>query len=78
MDVDYGGACGIGGDGVREDILNDMDFSMKADDISENRGMRAMKAASRIAAENGISDMTLKEINEEIARKGGDDYGKNI
>lgn len=26
-----------------------------------------MKAASRIAAEQGISDMTLEEINAEIA-----------
>ncbi len=46
---------------------NGVPFTMKADDISENRGIRAMKAASRIAAENGISDMTLDEINAEIA-----------
>ncbi len=40
---------------------------MKVDDIFENRGMKAMKTASRIAAENGISDMTLDEINAEIS-----------
>ncbi len=46
---------------------NGVPFSMKADDISENRGMKAMKEASRIAARNGISDMTLDEINAEIS-----------
>lgn len=46
---------------------NGVPFSMKIDDISENRGMKAMKEASRIAAENGISDMTLDEINAEIS-----------
>lgn len=45
---------------------NGIPFTMKVDDISENRGISAMKAASRIAAENGISDMTLDEINAEI------------
>ena len=40
---------------------------MKVDDISENRGMAAMKEASRIAVAEGIADMTLDEINEEIA-----------
>ncbi len=46
---------------------NGVPFSMKVDDIFENRGMKAMKTASRIAAENGISDMTLDEINAEIS-----------
>lgn len=46
---------------------NGVPFSMKVDDISENRGMKAMKEASNIAAENGISDMTLEEINAEIS-----------
>ena len=50
---------------------NGVPFSMKIDEISENKGIQAMKAASRIAVENGISDMTLDEINAEIteARK---------
>ena len=42
-------------------------FSMKIDEAPENRGVSAMKRASRIAEENGISDMTLDEINAEIA-----------
>lgn len=46
---------------------NGIPFSMKVDEIAENRGVRAMKAASRIAAENGIADLTLEEINAEIA-----------
>ena len=45
---------------------NGIPFSMKVNN-SENRALNAMKAASRIAAENGISDMTLDEINAEIA-----------
>lgn len=46
---------------------NGVPFSMKVDDISENKGINAMKAASRIAIENGINDMTLDEINAEIS-----------
>ncbi|MCI8292688.1 MAG: toxin-antitoxin system antitoxin subunit [Hespellia sp.] len=46
---------------------NGVPFSMKVDDISESRGVKAMKTASRIADENGISDMTLEEINAEIS-----------
>lgn len=42
-------------------------FSMKLEKEPENRAVAAMKAASRIAEENGISDMTLDEINDEIA-----------
>ena len=45
---------------------NGVPFSMKLDDNSESRGIDAMKAASRIASENGIADMTLDEINAEI------------
>ena len=42
-------------------------FSMKIEDNPINKGAQAMKQASRIAAETGISDMTLDEINAEIA-----------
>ena len=42
-------------------------FSMKIEYKEENRGIRAMKRASRIAEEYGISEMTLDEINTEIA-----------
>ena len=45
---------------------NGIPFGMKLEDSSENRGFHAMKAASRIAAENGIAEMTLDEINTEI------------
>ena len=33
-----------------------------------NPGVEALKRASRIAEEHGISDMSLEEINEEIAK----------
>lgn len=46
---------------------NGIPFSMNLNDISENKAIRAMKAASKIAEENGIADMTLDEINAEIA-----------
>ena len=39
---------------------------MKLTNATEPRGLAAMKEASRIAEENGISDMTLDEINAEI------------
>ncbi len=42
-------------------------FSMKLDPQSENKGTQALKRASRIAEEYGISEMSLEEINEEIA-----------
>jgi len=46
---------------------NGIPFSMKLDDTNDNKALKAMKAASRIAEESGISDMTLDEINAEIA-----------
>ncbi|MCD8096811.1 MAG: type II toxin-antitoxin system RelB/DinJ family antitoxin [Lachnospiraceae bacterium] len=46
---------------------NGIPFSMKLDDNSDSRALEAMRAASRIAEENGISDMSLDEINAEIA-----------
>jgi DNA-damage-inducible protein J len=42
-------------------------FSMTIEKKEENPGIIALKRASRIAEENGISDMTLDEINAEIA-----------
>ena len=46
-------------------------FSMKLSSEEVNPGIAAMKRASLIAAERGIADMTLDEINAEIkeARK---------
>ena len=49
---------------------NGIPFSMKLEGREENRGIQAMKRASRIAAEQGIADMTLEEINAEIAEAG--------
>lgn len=46
---------------------NGIPFTMNLNDLSENKAVKAMKAASKIAAENGIADMTLDEINAEIA-----------
>ena len=46
---------------------NGIPFSMKLDDLPDNKAVRAMKSASRIAEENGVSDMTLDELNAEIA-----------
>ena len=40
---------------------------MRIEKTPENKGVSAMKRASRIAEENGISDMTIDEINAEIA-----------
>ncbi|MGI6608856.1 MAG: type II toxin-antitoxin system RelB/DinJ family antitoxin [Erysipelotrichaceae bacterium] len=42
-------------------------FSMKLEDINVNKGVLAMKRASKIAEKKGISEMTLDEINAEIA-----------
>ena len=46
---------------------NGIPFSMKLDDLSDNKAVRTMKAAGRIADENDVADMTLDEINAEIA-----------
>lgn len=46
---------------------NCIPFSMNLNDLSENKAIAAMKKASEIAIQNGISDMTLDEINAEIA-----------
>ncbi len=46
---------------------NGIPFSMKLDDLPDNKAIRAMKSAGRIAEENDIADMSLDEINAEIA-----------
>lgn len=45
---------------------NGIPFSMSLNDYPENKAIKAMKTASEIAAQNGISDMSLDEINAEI------------
>lgn len=46
---------------------NGIPFPMNLNTLSESKAIKAMKEASRIAEENGLSDMTLEEINAEIA-----------
>ena len=48
---------------------NGIPFSMKLDEEEDSSvaAYEAMREASRIAEENGIADMTLDEINAEIA-----------
>ena len=46
---------------------NGIPFSMSLEKEPENKGLAAMKRASQIAEKNGIADMTLEEINAEIA-----------
>lgn len=46
---------------------NGIPFSMKLETEEESLGLRALKAASRIAGEHGVADMSLEEINAEIA-----------
>lgn len=46
---------------------NGIPFSMNLNDMPENKAIAAMKEASRIAEEKGLSEMTLDEINAEIA-----------
>ena len=46
---------------------NGIPFSMNINNLPQNKGLEAMKAASMIAEEYGIADMTLDEINVEIA-----------
>lgn len=51
----------------RLNIEEGFPFSMSLEKKAENPGITALKQASRIAAENGISEMSLDEINAEIA-----------
>lgn len=46
-------------------------FSMKIEEAKENKGVSAMKRASKIAKEYGISDLSLDEINEVIREARG-------
>ena len=51
---------------------NGVPFSMKLQDVPDNKGILALREMGRISEENGNSEMTLEEINAEIAeaRKG--------
>ena len=52
---------------------NGIPFSMKLNDVQKNKGILALRQMGKISEEKGNSDMTLDEINDEIAnaRKGG-------
>ena len=45
---------------------NGIPFSMNVNDIPRNKGIEAMRTASKRAEEAGVSDMTLDDINKEI------------
>lgn len=51
----------------RLNIEEGFPFSMTIEKKEENPGIAALKRSSRIAAENGISEMSLDDINAEIA-----------
>lgn len=51
----------------RLNIEEGFPFSMTIEKKVEKPGITALKRARRIAAENGISEMSLDEINSEIA-----------
>lgn len=51
----------------RLNIEEGFPFSMTISQKEDNPGIAALKRASRIAEEYGLSDMTLDEINAEIA-----------
>ncbi len=46
---------------------NGVPFSMKVNDLPENKGIAALRQMGKISAEKGNSEMTLDEINAEIA-----------
>ena len=46
---------------------NGVPFAMNLNSLPEDPALTAMKAMSEIAAANGTSEMTLDEINAEIA-----------
>ena len=53
---------------------NGVPFIMKLDDLPKNKGILALRQMGKISADKGNSDMTLDEINDEIAsaRTGSD------
>ena len=44
----------------------------------ENKGIVAMKKASKITKKYGISDMTLEEINEEIKNTRNEEFTTHL
>ena len=56
---------------------NGIPFSMKVQDLPKNKGILALREMGRISAEKGNSEMTLDEINAEIAEARKDSDAKN-
>ena len=56
---------------------NGVPFSMKVQDLPKNKGVLAFKEMGRISAENGNVDLSLDEINAEIARARGEGDKEN-
>ena len=56
---------------------NGVPFSMKVNDLPKNKGILALRQMGRISAEKGNSEMTLDEINAEIAEARKDSDAKN-
>ena len=56
---------------------NGIPFSMKLQDLPTNKGILALRQMGKISVENGNSDMTLDEINAEIAEARKDIDTKN-
>lgn len=47
---------------------NGVPFSMKLNDVQQNKGILALRQMGKISEENGNSEMTLDEINAEISK----------
>ena len=47
---------------------NGIPFSMKVQDVLENKGVLALREMQRTSVENGNANMTLDEINNEISK----------
>ena len=56
---------------ARLNLERGIPFSMKLEDSTPARAIQAMQEASRIAESNGTADMTLDDINAEIAAARG-------
>ena len=48
-------------------LENGIPFSMNVNELSNNKGLSALKKMGEISKANGNSEMTLDEINEEIS-----------
>lgn len=56
---------------------NGVPFSMKLNELPKNKGILALRQMGRISAGNGNSEMTLDEINAEIADTRKDSDAEN-